>query len=265
MIFVIILLKIFYWETDMKKLTLVGMLVLLSSFLFAQNIPTVTQIYQTVRHGNLPRASHMIQIVLQAHPNSAKAHYVDAEILAREGRLARARVELQIAKRISPTLSFVSAQSVNQLENILSQKRSYVASRSHIPYMTIILFIIAVLFVFLIIRSFRQKRNFGPGPYPNSTNANAGVNTQGRHGGFGGGFGGIGSGLASGLAAGVGFAAGEELFDHFTHEDNTNGSLDDNLSQNDSAMQPSDPDFGISDDSSWGDDSSGDFGGDDSW
>jgi len=37
----------------------------------------------------------MIQVVLQAHPNSAKAHYVDAEILAKEGRLAQARKKFQ--------------------------------------------------------------------------------------------------------------------------------------------------------------------------
>ncbi len=248
----------------MKKIISLCILVLLPSFLFAQNIPTVTQIYETVRQGNLSRASRMIQIVLQAHPNSAKAHYVDAEILAREGRVAGARDELRIAKSISPTLSFVSAQSVNQLQNMLSLKRRSVAHESHVPYMAIILFIVAVLFILLMIRSFRQKRNFRPSSYSNNTNT--GANNQGSYQNSRSGFGGIGSGLASGLAAGVGFAAGEELFDHFTHDDNTNISSDNNLSQDDNVTQPpSDPDFGISDDSSWGDDSSGDFGGDDSW
>lgn len=255
----------------MKKLILSFIFLLLSSSLFAQNIPTVDQIYQNVVRGNLSRASQMIHVVLQAHPNSAKAHYVDAEILAREGRLSQARSEFQTAKQLSPGLSFVSPRSVNELKQMLYSNRYPVANakNGHFPLLALILLVAAILFIFLIIKSFRKKQNIYSNPYTNSGNASAN-NTQTGYQNPRGGFGGIGSGLASGLAAGVGFAAGEELFDHFAHDDNSGSSNvanQDNGANLDESMNqpPADPDFGISDDSSWGDDSSGDFGTDDSW
>lgn len=257
----------------MKKLILLSIMMLFSVSLFAQNIPSVSQIYQAVENGNLSRASQMIQVVLQAHPNSAKAHYVDAEILAREGRLSQARSEFQTAKNISANLSFVSPDSVMKLKSVLYRQHRYVTNEDsgHFPFMALILLIAAILFIFLIIRAFKQKQNVLSRPYANNSTNNSTTNTQGGYQNSRGGFGGIGSGLASGLAAGVGFAAGEELFDHFTHDnnnnldssspqDNNNVPQDDGLNQ-----QPIDQDFGISDDSSWGDDSSSDFGGDDSW
>lgn len=253
----------------MKKLIFSIIFILFSSSLFAQNLPTVNQIYQAVEHGNLPRASHMIQVVLQAHPNSAKAHYVNAEILAREGRLAQAREEFQIAKRIAPSLSFVSASSVNKLENMLYRENNRALptqQQNHFPVMTLLILVLAVLFIFFIVRSYMKKRNAVQNPYaknhPAAKSSNQGNYQNSGSSGFGSG---IASGLASGLAAGAGFAAGEALFDHFTHDNNkevspNETSFEDNQDFIDE--QPLDSDFGISDDSSWEDDS---FGGDDSW
>lgn len=250
----------------MKKLILSIVFMLLASSLFAQNAPTVGEIYRTVEHGDLTRASRMIQVVLREHPNSAKAHYVDAEILVKEGRLEQARKEFQAAKSISPRLSFVSASSVRELEGALYENNNHAMpiKSSHFPVMTVILLIIAILFIFFIIRSYRKKRNMVQNPYANN-NTSANNSNNGGYQNTRSGFGGMASGLASGLAAGAGFAAGEELFDHFTHDDNRDVSADDSSLQDSSDDQSLDSDFGISDDSSWGDDSSGDFGGDDSW
>ena len=44
--------------------------------------------------GHLDQAQQMMTQVLADHPNSAKAHYVQAELYAREGKAALARSEL---------------------------------------------------------------------------------------------------------------------------------------------------------------------------
>jgi hypothetical protein len=77
--------------------------------------PTVDEIYQAATHGDLPGARRMVDQVLAGHPNSAKAHYVKAEIAARQRDAAVARTELQIAERLAPGLPFAKAESVSAL------------------------------------------------------------------------------------------------------------------------------------------------------
>ena len=82
--------------------------------------PTVAQIYQAANTGNLARANSMIDEVLKAHPTSAKAHYVKAELAAREGKADVAKQELATAEKIAPALPFAKAESVQALRNQLS-------------------------------------------------------------------------------------------------------------------------------------------------
>jgi hypothetical protein len=58
--------------------------------------------------------------VLKTHPNSAKAHYVKAELAARERKTDVAKQELATAEKIAPGLPFVKAESVQALRNQLS-------------------------------------------------------------------------------------------------------------------------------------------------
>lgn len=55
-------------------------------------------------------AQRMMREVLQNHPNSGKAHYVEAELLAKEGSLAQAANELATAEKLSPGLPFATAE-----------------------------------------------------------------------------------------------------------------------------------------------------------
>src|SRR2546421_5480945 len=66
--------------------------------------PTLAQIYQAANSGNFDRADTMINEVLKQHPNSARAHYVKAELSAREGKADVARQELAAAEKIAPGL-----------------------------------------------------------------------------------------------------------------------------------------------------------------
>ncbi len=63
--------------------------------------PTLNQVYEAVHAGRLNQAHGMMTEVLRNHPDSAKAHYVEAEILAKEGRYGEAHGELNRAERRS--------------------------------------------------------------------------------------------------------------------------------------------------------------------
>jgi hypothetical protein len=82
--------------------------------------PSVAQIYQAANSGNLDRANALIDEVLKAHPGSAKAHYVKAEVSARAGKYDVARQELANAEKIAPGLPFAKADSVQALRNQLA-------------------------------------------------------------------------------------------------------------------------------------------------
>ena len=99
---------------------LLPLALLVGTAAMAQADATLDQVYQAVRSGQLDRAQQMMQPVLRDHPNSAKAHYVEAELLARQGGQAdRARDELATAERLAPGLPFAQADAVQSLHRQL--------------------------------------------------------------------------------------------------------------------------------------------------
>ncbi len=64
---------------------------------------TVDQVYQAASSGHLAEAQQLMDQVLRDHPNSARAHYVEAEVSAKARNFARARQELSTAQRLDPT------------------------------------------------------------------------------------------------------------------------------------------------------------------
>lgn len=82
--------------------------------------PTIAQIYQAANGGELDRANAMIDKVLHAHPKSAKAHYVKAELAARGRQWDLAHEELAKAETIAPGLPFAKSESVQALRNQLA-------------------------------------------------------------------------------------------------------------------------------------------------
>ena len=54
------------------------------------------QIHDAATSGHLDQAQQMItQVFANTHPSSGKAHYVQAEIYAKEGNIPMARAELR--------------------------------------------------------------------------------------------------------------------------------------------------------------------------
>ena len=88
----------------------------------AQSEPTMAEIYSTAQAGKLDQAQVMVQQVLVAHPNSAKAHYVQSELYARQGNLARAREALASAEKLAPGLPFAKPDAVQALRAQLAAK-----------------------------------------------------------------------------------------------------------------------------------------------
>ena len=56
---------------------------------FAEEEATMHQVYLAAESGKFNEAQSMMDKVLRDHPNSAKAHFVEAELLAKQGLLRR--------------------------------------------------------------------------------------------------------------------------------------------------------------------------------
>ncbi|MGH8208582.1 MAG: tetratricopeptide repeat protein [Steroidobacteraceae bacterium] len=245
----------------------------------ADTDPTIAQVYTAARSGHLDQAQQMMNQVLRDHPNSGKAHYVEAELSARAANFPRAREELATAQRLDPTGSFAKPENLAALQRELARGtssgyRTATAPRfierphASIPWGLILTVVAGVVIAWTLLsrRSPQQYRGYPqyPGGVP-PAGGPVGYGPAGYGPQMGGGMGsGIVGGLASGLAIGAGVAAGEELVHHMI-DGNGNRveappgyvpSPDDNSNMGGN-------DFGVSDSSSW-DDNGGSFGGGDS-
>lgn len=93
-----------------------------TGFAMAQAEPNMNQIYTTAQAGKVDEAQVMIQQVLVAHPKSAKAYFVQAELYSRQGKLERARESLATAEKFSPGLAFAKPDAVQALRSQLTVK-----------------------------------------------------------------------------------------------------------------------------------------------
>ncbi|MEW6561684.1 MAG: hypothetical protein AB1400_00445 [Pseudomonadota bacterium] len=100
--------------------TVIHISMIASTLLFAQAAaakePTIRDIYQTAQDGKLDEAQGMIDEVLKAHPNSAKAHFVKAELDSKQNHYAHAELELKQAESLQPSLSFAHPEAVQQMK-----------------------------------------------------------------------------------------------------------------------------------------------------
>ena len=257
---------------------------------FAEEDATMHQVYLAAEAGKFNEAQAMMDKVLQDHPDSAKAHFVEAELLAKQGRFNDAGIELNTAERLKPGLPFVKPEVLQNLKGRIASvsagavqpARASQSTQSMIKDWTpSILLILGIGLVVLLI-GFMSRRNSKIMP-ANSYAGNAPGQNMPPVGASGAGpvmgqpaAGGMGSGimgsLATGAAMGAGVVAGEALMHHFI-DGNKNtiapeASLPDtspwntasNINDNDDMGGI---DFGIADSSSWDDDSTDD--GNDDW
>ncbi len=256
----------------------------------ADNVPTIHQVYLATKAGKLAEAERMMDIVLKAHPDSAKAHLIDAEILAKDGQMSQAQAELDAAEKIEPGLPFAKPAAIHELQARIASGRSAAPvtettvskpARPHFPWGLMLLGLLAIAGIYLVVRAISARNAPGgsgryypatgmPGgsapPYGGSAPMMSGGGVMG--GGMGSG---IVSGLATGAAVGAGMVAGEELAHHFLDGDRNGGNSDNSGNWDQSAATDDDmggTDFGINDNSSWDDSanvSDSGFGGGDDW
>jgi uncharacterized protein len=242
----------------------------------ADALPTEHQVYEAARTGHLTEAERMIDQVVRERPQSAKAHWVAAEVYARAGDVARARQELSRAEQLEPGLPFVkNPEAVRALKRELSQGSGSVhllpgsaPARSSFPWVPILIVVLVVGVLWAVLR-----RRSAPAAYPQYAGASPGVGSgpvgtpgvgvPGAGPVVGGGSGLMGS-LATGLAVGAGVAAGEELVRHALEPERHEGYVPPPKNENPDAdnSDMGGADFGVSDPSSWDDNSGGSFGGD---
>ena len=95
----------------------------------AQTEPTMSDIYKTAQAGKLDQAQTMVQQVLVIHPNSAKAHFVQAELYGRQGQPERGRDALAAAEKLAPGLPFAKPEAVQALRTQLASRSSASAGK----------------------------------------------------------------------------------------------------------------------------------------
>src|ERR1700759_1960839 len=92
-------------------------------------LPSVHEIYQAEEAGHYTQAQQMISEVLKAKPDSAKAHFVQAELYARQGQNAQARDELATAEKRDPKGEFATPRAVQELKAQVNGERRPVPTR----------------------------------------------------------------------------------------------------------------------------------------
>jgi hypothetical protein len=282
----------------MKFFLVLGLVVSFGAAM-AQPEPTLNQVYEAAQAGRLSQAQDMMKQVLRDHPQSGKAHYVEAELLARQKMYAQAREELATAESLAPGLTFAKPSAVRALREELAaasapaQRQSGYSQLSgvnrpvgsSIPW-GLLLGVGAIAAVLFVVMSRRRSAasSMGPGGYSTgATYGQPGVGNSPVYGqpGYGQpGYGqpgqpapGMGSnlmgGLATGLAAGAGMVAAEQIGRRLFGSEHTQGLP----VQGDNQMIALDPNdrmggdnFGVNDAGSWDDgggsvDLGGDLGG----
>jgi hypothetical protein len=275
-------------------------LTLSTPWAMAQAEPSMSEVYAAAQAGQMDKAQAMIQQVLVSHPNSAKAHYVRAELFAREGKARLAQESLQEAERLSPGLHFAKPESVSALKAQIGQLSAQANTARPAPtqaavsqpaqsnnIMWLVLAGGAVLLVIWAVRSRQQAASAAtyPAPYPAATPsgnvlngpqsfgqpASAGYPHPSPEPGMGSR---IMGGVATGLAVGAGVMAAEAIGRRLMDHDDSSGhghgaspgvgtSGGDYIPMNNTNADMGGSNFGVTDGGGW--DDGGDAGGGSDW
>ena len=88
-------------------------------------LPSATDVQGAIKSGDFPKAETMMQEVVAAKPQSAKAHYLYAEILAHDAKFADAAAQARQARTIDPALSFTTdPEKFKSFERLLEREQA---------------------------------------------------------------------------------------------------------------------------------------------
>ncbi|MET0519383.1 MAG: tetratricopeptide repeat protein [Burkholderiaceae bacterium] len=109
----------------MKKCIVGLSLVLLSAVAWA--LPSLQQVETEVQQGRYGQAESMMREVVQAKPESAKAHYIYAEVLAHNANFTQAAQEVRQAKQLDPDIKFTDPGKFRAFEQLLQREQKAAA------------------------------------------------------------------------------------------------------------------------------------------
>jgi hypothetical protein len=259
-------------------------------------LPSANDVQAAVKSGDYPKAETMMQEVVTAKPQSAKAHYLYAEILAHDAKFTDAAAQARRARELDPALSFTTdPEKFKSFERLLEREQAgpAVNAQATAPATTHVDMAPAVprqapssgvpgwvwgggfaILAFVIFRAVSRRavaNNMANGGYAAQPQGGYGMNPGMQQPGYGPGYGqapGAGGGLLrTGLAAAGGVAGGmllERMLEGNRHDENNGGnnygsqggSFDNGSSQAANELENRPMDFG-----SGGNDWGGDAGG----
>jgi predicted Zn-dependent protease len=76
-----------------------------------------------VQQGHFGRAEALIQHVIAGYPENPRAHYLYAELLARDGKIAAAADEARAARRLDPGIRFTDPANFHVFEAMLREQQ----------------------------------------------------------------------------------------------------------------------------------------------
>ncbi|MDE2567231.1 MAG: tetratricopeptide repeat protein, partial [Burkholderiales bacterium] len=91
---------------------------------WALALPDVAQVRSAVAQGHYAQAESMMREVVAAKPDSPRAHYVLAEILAHEQRYAEASTQAQRAAALDPSLAFTEPAKFRAFAGLLDREQA---------------------------------------------------------------------------------------------------------------------------------------------
>ena len=255
--------------------------------------PTLKQIYAAAQSGHVDEAQQMVGKVLKAHPDSAKAHYVAAELHARAAEYPAGREELATAEKLSPGLPFAKPEAVQALRSQLTPRSSSTAAPvapavlaapaamtterpaggSGFSWFWVLILGAGAVFLFTLMRrrsapAAAYPLGMGGGMQPAAPGyAQPGYGPAPMGGAPGGMGSGIMGGLATGLAVGAGVVAAQEIGHRMFGNEHASAQPQPAAPN---AFTPIEPNagmggdnFGVNDAGSWDDAGSGGAGGGD--
>jgi len=93
-------------------------------------LPTTQEVEAAIQQGNYSQAESMMSEVVAAKPDSAKAHYVYAEMLAHNRNFAKATQEAARARQLDPAIKFTTPDKFNAFEQLLQREQTTAQTRS---------------------------------------------------------------------------------------------------------------------------------------
>ena len=93
-------------------------------------LPSVQDVEAQVQQKHYAEAESMMKEVVAAKPESAKGHYIYAELLARNGHFAQAATETAKAKSLDPQIKFADADKFRAFEQLLQREQNPTPART---------------------------------------------------------------------------------------------------------------------------------------